>query len=107
MKDSLIEQRKRELHMRIGRMRRRINNHLHAAVQQGRRLVSWREYVTRYPSYAILAAFGVGLAASGGSWRGRLLRRLGSQALRHTAEHAGRQLWQEIQRIWTQSGAKP
>jgi len=31
MKDSEIEQRKRELHMRIGRMRRRINNRLHAA----------------------------------------------------------------------------
>ena len=107
MKDSEIEQRKRELHMRIGRMWRRIDNRLHAAGQQGRRLVSWREYVSRYPSYALLAAFGVGMAASGGFWRGRLLRRLGSQAVRHTAERAGRHLWQEVQRIWTESGAKP
>ncbi|MGA2060874.1 MAG: hypothetical protein ABSG67_10365 [Thermoguttaceae bacterium] len=107
MKDSEIEQRKRELHMRIGRMRRRIDKRMHAVGQQGRRLASWREYVSRYPSYALLAAFGVGLAASGGTWRARLLRRLGSQAVRHTAQRAGRHLWQEIQRIWTESGAKP
>ena len=107
MKESEIEQRKRELHMRIGRMRRRINNRLHAAQREGHRLVSWREYVTRYPSYALVAAFGVGLAASGGLWRGQLLRRLGSQAVRHTAQRAGQHLWQEIQRIWTESGAKP
>jgi hypothetical protein len=107
MSNSEIEQRKRELHMRIGRMRRRIDNRLHAAGQKGRRLVSWREYVSRYPSYAILAAFGVGMAASGGFWRGRLLRRLGSEAVRHTVERAGQHLWQEVQRIWTESGAKP
>jgi hypothetical protein len=107
MKNSDIEQRKRELRLRMGRMRRRIDNRLHAVGQQGRRLVSWREYVIRYPSYAMLAAFGVGLAASGGFWRGQVLRRLGSQVFRHSAERAGWHLWQEIHRLWTQSGAKP
>ena len=107
MRTSDIEQRKRELHMRIARMRRRINNHLHAARQEGRRLASWREYVTRFPSYAALAAFGVGLAASGKFWRGPALRRLGRQLLRHAVDRAGRRLWQEIQDIWTRAGAKP
>jgi hypothetical protein len=107
MKNSQIEQHKREIHMQIGRMRRRINHRLYAAGRQGRRLVSWREYVTRYPSYALLAAFGVGLTASSGLWRGKLLRQLGSQAVRHTAQRAGQYLWREIQRIWTESEAKP
>jgi len=100
-------QRKRELRLRIGRMRRRINNHLHNTKREGRRLLSWREYVIRYPAYTLLAAFSVGLAASGGFRRGRLLQGLGLQVLRQTTQHAGRHLWQEIERIWTQSGAKP
>jgi hypothetical protein len=107
MKNSDIEQRKRELRLRIGRMRRRIDNRLHAVGQQGRRLLSWREYVNRYPGYTMLAAFGVGLTASGGFWRGRLLRRLGLRLVSQTAERAGQHLFREIQRLWTQSGAKP
>ncbi|MGD0654317.1 MAG: hypothetical protein ABSA16_08250 [Thermoguttaceae bacterium] len=107
MKNSDIEQRKRELRLRIGRMRRRIDNRLHAAGQQARRLVSWREYVNRYPGYAMLAAFGVGLAASGGFWRGQVLRRSGLRLVSQTAEQAGRHLFREIQRLWSQSGAKP
>ena len=100
-------QHKRDLRMRIGRMRRQIDNHLHAAGRESRRLFSWRQYVIRYPSYAILAAFGVGLAASGGLRRGPLLRQLGIQLVRQTVKHTGQNLLQEIQRIWTQSGAKP
>jgi hypothetical protein len=107
MTNSVIEQHKRELHIRIGRMRRRINNRLHSAEREGRRLMSWREYVIRYPSYAVLTAFGVGLAASGGIWRWATLRRLGSEMLRHTARRAGRRLWGEIEEAWKQSGAKP
>jgi hypothetical protein len=109
MSNSDLQQRKRDLRLRIGRMRRRINNRLNATRREGRRLLSWREYVVRYPSYAILAAFGVGLAASGGFKlkRGRLLRFFGLQIMRQTAGHAGQHLWREIQRIWAQSGGKP
>lgn len=107
MANSDLQLHKRELRMHIGRMRRRINNRLHATQREGQRLLSWREYVTRYPSYAMLAAFGVGLAASGGFRRGRLLRRLGLQVLRQTTEYAGRHFWVEIQRMWSQSGTKP
>jgi hypothetical protein len=106
MTNSDLQVRKRDLRLRIGRMRRRINNRLHAARREGRRLMSWRQYVVRYPSYAMLAAFSVGLAASGGLRHGRLLRRLGLKALRHATENAGQHLWQEIQRIWSQSGDK-
>ena len=107
MTDSEVQQHKRELRLRIGRMRRRINNHLHGAQREGRGLLSWRQYVMRYPGYALLAAFGVGLAASGGLWRGRLLRRLGLQAVHQATERVGKSLWQEFQRIWSQSGEKP
>jgi hypothetical protein len=100
-------QHKRELRMQIGRMRRRINNRIYAARREGRRLLSWREYVNRYPGYTMLAAFGVGLAASGRFRRGQLLRTLGMHLVRQTAERAGRGLWQEIQRVWSQSGARP
>ncbi len=102
-----LQHRKRALRLRIGRMRRRINNRLSATGREGRRLVSWREYAIRYPGYALLAAFGVGWAASGGFRRNRLLRRLGLRAVRHAAKHLGQGLWREIQRIWSQSGGKP
>jgi hypothetical protein len=105
MTDSDLQKRKRELRMQIGRMRRRINNHLYGAQREGRRLLSWRHYVTRYPGYALLAAFGVGLAASGGYRRAWLLRRWGLQLVHRTVEHAGQRLWQEFQHIWSQSRA--
>jgi hypothetical protein len=107
MTNSEIERRKRELHLRIGRMRRRINGRLRAVGQEGRRLASWREYVTRYPGGAVLAAFGVGLAASGGFGQSRFMRNLWLRLARHTAKRAGRHLWREIMRLWEQSGTKP
>jgi hypothetical protein len=107
MIDSDIQKQKRELRMHIGRMRRRINSRLYGARREGRRLLSWRQYVTRYPGYALLAAFGAGLAASGGYRRGWLLRRLGLQVVRRTVEQAGQHLWQQFKHVWSQSGDCP
>ena len=107
MRDSEIERRKRELHLQIGRLRRRINNRLHAAEQEGRRLASWREYMNRFPGYALLAAFGAGLAISGKFWRGPVLRRFGPPLLRHAARRAGQHLWRQICDSLAHSGAKP
>ncbi|HEY4759080.1 MAG TPA: hypothetical protein VIH42_00725 [Thermoguttaceae bacterium] len=101
-----IQKHKRELRLKIGRMRRRINNHWYGAQREGRRLVSWRYYAARYPGYALLAAFGVGMAASGGFRRGWLMRRMGLLALRQATGNVGRHLWQEFQRIWSESGDK-
>ncbi len=88
-------------------MRRRINNRIYAAEREGRRLLSWRQYVMRYPGYALLAALGVGLAASGGFGRAGLLRRFGLKLARQSVEHAGQHLWREVQRIWSQPGGMP
>jgi hypothetical protein len=107
MTDSDLQKHKRELRLRIGRMRRQIDNRLHAARREGRRLLSWREYVIRYPTYASLTAFGTGLAASSGFLRRRLLQGLGLKVARQAVEHAGLHLWREMLRIWSQSGDKP
>jgi hypothetical protein len=100
-------QRKRDLRLRIGRMRRRINNRLHAAGQEGRKLFSWREYVNRYPGYALLAAFSTGLAASSAPGRKLLFNKLGLRILRRTADRAVQGLWSQIQQVWSQSGDEP
>ena len=58
------QQEKRELRLKIGRMRRRIDARLRATETEGRKLASWRTYVTRYPGSAVLAAFGLGLSGA-------------------------------------------
>jgi hypothetical protein len=104
MKKSEFEKQKRELRLQMGRLRRRINSRMYAAGREGRRLVSWREYVTRYPGYAMLAALGAGLAVSGGLGRSGLVRRAGIRLARQGVRHAGQYLWREIQGIWSQRG---
>ena len=73
---------RREIRARIARLRRRIDGHLHRAERHGRRLLSWRTYLTRYPLYAVAAAVGVGLLVSArlkpnvaGRWIGRYVLR--------------------------------
>ncbi|MGA2033911.1 MAG: hypothetical protein ABSG68_16815 [Thermoguttaceae bacterium] len=77
MRDRQQEQTQRELRLRIARLRRRIDGHIHTARDQGRRLLSWRTYVRRYPFYALLAAAGAGLTLSATLRPGRIVRWLG------------------------------
>lgn len=92
--DELLR-RKRQLHLRIGRSRRRIDRRLRVARDDARRLVDWRTYVVRYPGWALAAALGAGMAASNvlrpatvSRWLGRSLVRKALDGIRHglTAE---------------------
>jgi hypothetical protein len=59
-----ILNRKRQLHLRIGRSRRRINARLHAAKDRAGELIAWRACVVRHPGWSLAAALAAGLAAS-------------------------------------------
>jgi hypothetical protein len=93
------QQRKRELRLQIGRMRRRINNRIHATARETRRLGSWRTYVQSYPTYGLAAAFGVGLAASAG----RRSRRVGLRIVQKALTGFGRRAWTELKQLWADS----
>jgi len=80
--DDLLR-RKRELRLRIGRSRRRINGQLRATRDRAAKLLCWRTYVIRYPAWALAAAMGAGLAASAGFKPARMSRWLGLSLVRH------------------------
>ena len=101
------ERRKRDLRLRIGRLRRRVDDRIRSTGRQARRLVSWRTYVRSHPGYAVTAALGVGLAASAGLSASRLSRWLGLRLLRRATEGAAGRFWQELGQIWADSVPKP
>jgi hypothetical protein len=101
--DAERECRQRDLRLRIGRLRRRIDGRIRSAGREARRLVSWRTYVRSYPGYAVTAALGVGLAASAGLSAGRLWRWLGLRLLRRAAAGAAGRFWQELRQVWAES----
>jgi hypothetical protein len=102
--DDGLLRRKRELHLRIGRSRRRIDRRLRATKDHARELVSWRTYVVRYPGWALAAALGAGMAASSALRPARITRWLGSALLRQALGGLKQQLANELRRIWTDSG---
>jgi hypothetical protein len=83
---------RRELRVLIGRQRRRIDQRLYAVGREGRRLLSWRTYLKRHPSWG-LAVVAAGLIGAASLRRGRwprqldmtLLRRVGRLLLRRLA----------------------
>jgi hypothetical protein len=97
------ERRKRDLRLRIGRLRRQIDGRIHTLGREGRRLASWRTYVRHRPGCAVTAAFGIGLAASAGLSARRISRWLGLRLLRRAAAGAAGQIWQELKQIWADS----
>jgi hypothetical protein len=98
---------KRELRLKIGRGRRRIDARLRAAEAEGRKLASWRTYVTRYPAAAVLAAFGLGLSGATVSAPRGILGSLGSVLLRGSAQRATNLAWRELRRWWKSAGEQP
>ena len=100
--DELLR-RKRELRLRIGRSRRRIDRRLRASRDHTHELLSWRTYVVRYPACALAAALGAGLAASAGFRPSRICRRLGLSLVRHAIGGVRQGLWTELRQIWTDS----
>ena len=101
--DDELQYRKRELRLRIGRSRRRINGRLRGIQDRTRQLVSWRTYVVRYPAWSVAAALGAGMAVSAGLRSGRISRWLGLALIRRASGGFQRQLWAELRRVWTDS----
>ena len=102
-RDVESERARRQLRLRIGRLRRRIDGRAHALKKEGRRLTSWRTYVTQYPAYAILAALGVGLTASAGLTSGAWTRWLGLHLFRRAANSTADALVGELRALWDES----
>jgi hypothetical protein len=96
--DADVLRRKRELRLRIGRSRRRLDARLRASRHGIGQLLSWRTYVVRYPAWALTAALGASMAASAGLKPARLSRRLGLLLVRHTCGKLGQELWAELWR---------
>lgn len=94
---------KRELRLRIGRLRRRIDRRVRSVRHEGSRLASWRTYAKRYPGYALLAALGAGLTASAGLGRGGWQRFLGRQLVRRMVAKAVDLGWEELKDLWAES----
>lgn len=99
--DELLR-RKRELRLRIGRQRRRIDGRLRGVQDDARQLVSWRRYVVRYPGLALAAALGAGLVASSLLRPGRIARWLGGSLVRQAFGGFQERLWSELRRVWTE-----
>jgi hypothetical protein len=98
------QQVKRELRLKIGRMRRRIDSRIRATAVEGHELVNWRTYVTRYPAAAVLAAFGLGMSGATLFRPQKMLRSLGSSILRGSADRAVNLAWQEWKRYRQSAG---
>lgn len=96
-----------DLRLQIGRARRRLDRHLHAAAGETQRLKSWRSYVTSFPGSAALAALGVGLALSGGMKSQSIARWLGSRLLRQAWNSLRSGILEELRAVWEESAAKP
>jgi hypothetical protein len=98
-----ILRRKRELQLRIGRSRRRIDGRLRASKDQARQLLSWRTYAVRYPGWALAAALGAGMTASSLLRPGRIARWLGGSLVHQAFGGFQQQLWSELRHVWRNS----
>jgi hypothetical protein len=98
-----ILRRKRALHLRIGRSRRRIDARFRATKDEVRQLTSWQTYVVRYPGWALAAALGVGMTAANILRPGRIASWLGHSLVHQAFGGFHQQLWNELQRVWTDS----
>ncbi len=101
--DAELEHDKRELRLRIGRLRRQIDGRIHSTGRKTRRLTSWRTCVRSYPGMAVTAALGFGLALSSGFSKRRLSRWLGLRLIRRSVRRAGELFWSELVQFWADS----
>ncbi|MBN2217076.1 MAG: hypothetical protein JW719_06850 [Pirellulales bacterium] len=99
------DQTARQLRLRMGRLRRRIDSRLRAAEDERRRLTSWRTYVARYTGGSLALAFGVGLALAAGLSGPRLLRWIALRSIRQGARGVGHGLVEEFCTLWRQAGS--
>jgi hypothetical protein len=114
MKTSLSEkivshddrQEKREIRLKIGRMRRRLDARARKTMAEGRKLVSWRTYAVRHPAAAVATAFGLGLSGAAAWYSNAFLKKLGSALVRGSYDRAIRLVGRELLRRWRSTGGK-
>jgi hypothetical protein len=94
------QQQRRELRLRIARLRRRIDRDIRQVDKGGRELLRWQTYVRRYPGYSMLVAIGAGLLVSAGLRGGRLPRWFGMNIARRAGGRIGDLVWQEFRQFW-------
>jgi len=100
--DRDLQTTRRELRLRIGRLRRRIDRRVRAIGQEGRRLASWQTHVRRHPGRALLAALGIGVAAGVAMPGRRWPRSLGLRLLRRSLEKLVANLGAELAGLWAE-----
>ena len=101
--DAELEQKKRRLRARMGRLRRRIDGRMRSSRTEARRLLSWKTYIRGYPGQAVMVAMGIGLALSAGLSARSLSRWFGLRIARQGLRKASRLFWQELGDIWAES----
>ena len=104
--DDELLRRKRELRLRIGRARRRIDHRLGAVEHSGRELLSWRTYAVRYPGWALCAALGAGMAASACFRPAKVSRWLGLRLVKQSLGAVQQQVWRELRQMWKDSSVE-
>lgn len=97
------DERRREIRLRIGRLRRQIDRRVRSTQKEARRLVSWQTVIRGAPGNAILGALGVGLALSAGLSMRWLSGWLGLRMIRRAVDRGSRLFWQEIAEVWSNS----
>jgi len=97
---------KRVVRLRIGRMRRRVDRRLRAIEREGRQAASWRTWVRRFPGQAVLAAVGIGLAASATLHPERWMRMVGDSLARRAGDQILTAVLSELRDLWTASAPK-
>lgn len=95
----------KELRVRIGRSRLRLDRHLRAAAGETQRLTSWKTYVRSFPGSAVTAALGLGLALSGGMKAKSIARWLGGRLMRQAWGSMRSGILAELHAIWVESGS--
>ncbi|MDZ7620784.1 MAG: hypothetical protein U1E05_27595 [Patescibacteria group bacterium] len=100
------QHRKRELRLKIGRLRRRIDGRVRAARQRSERLFTWQTVVRGLPGSSLMAAFGVGLALAAGLSARSMARWFGLRLLRQSLRNGRHALWSELGRIWAASSPR-
>jgi hypothetical protein len=96
---------RRELRVKIGRARRRIDVRLRATATEGRKLMSWQTYVARYPGSSLLAAFGLGVTGATADSRS-FIGRLAALLWKGAADRAVKLAFRALERWWKSAGEK-
>lgn len=105
--DIPYETSQRELRLRIGRLRRRINGRLRVVEYRTRQLMSWRKLIERYSGYAATAALGAELSLSVALRLARRLCWMGGRLLGRSAGRLFRRLWRMARQRWAHAPTNP